>query len=248
MAGPQKLAIVIPTLHEAGSIGEVLDRLRRSADELEIPYELIVVDDDSGDGIEAIVSRMSHQDPRIRLLLRKGARGLAGAVIHGWHNTDAELLGVMDGDLQHPPELLPAMWHALQAGADVVIGSRYLEHGSRAKWNVLRQMISRLAVWMTWPLQKASVRVNDPMSGFFLVRRLCVQDVRFHPQGFKILLDILVQGHVGSVREIPFVFGHRRAGSSKASARVAIQYCKQLANLWREHRRPWSSQTMSRSR
>ncbi len=248
MAGPQKLAIVIPTLHEAGSIEELLDRLRRSADGLAIPYELIVVDDDSGDGIEAIVSRMSGQDPRIRLLLRKGARGLAGAVIHGWQNTDAELLGVMDGDLQHPPELLPAMWHALQAGADVVIGSRYVEHGSRAKWNVLRQVISRLAVWMTWPLQKASVRVTDPMSGFFVVRRLSVQDVRFHPQGFKILLDILVQGHVRSVREIPFNFGRRSAGSSKASVRVAIEYCKQLAILWREHRRLWSSHTMSRSR
>src|SRR5215471_7817193 len=105
MAGPQKLAIVIPTLHEAGSIEELLDRLRRSADGLEIPYELIVVDDDSGDGTEAIVSRMSDHDPRIRLLLRKGVRGLTGAVIHGWRNTDAELLGVMDGDLQHPPEL-----------------------------------------------------------------------------------------------------------------------------------------------
>jgi len=248
MVGPPKLAIVIPTLHEAGSIGEVLDRLRRSADELEIPYELIVVDDDSGDGIEAIVSRMSERDRRIRLSLRKGARGLTGAVIHGWQNTDAELLGVIDGDLQHPPELLPAMWHALQAGADVVIGSRYVEHGSRPKWNVLRRAISRLAVWMTRPLQKASVRVTDPMSGFFLVRRLCIQDVHFHPQGFKILLDILVQGNVRSVSEIPFIFGRRRAGSSKASPRVAIQYCKQLANLWREHRRPWSSQTVSRSR
>ena len=140
------------------------------------------------------------------------------------------------------------MWNALQAGADVVIGSRYVADGSLANWNVLRQMISRLAVWVTRPLQKASVRVTDPMSGFFLVRRLCVQDVHFHPQGFKILLDILVQGHVGSVREIPFIFGRRRAGSSKASARVAIQYCKQLAKLWREHRRPWSSQPMSRSR
>jgi len=248
MAGPQKLAIVIPTLHEAGSIGELLDRLRRSADGLEIPYELIVVDDDSGDGTEAIVSRMSGQDPRIRLLLRKGARGLAGAVLHGWQNTDAELLGVMDGDLQHPPELLPAMWHALQTGADVVIGSRYAGHGSQAKWNVLREMISRLAIWMTRPIQKTSVRVTDPMSGFFLVRRLCVQNVRFHPHGFKILLDILIQGQVGCVREIPFIFGRRRAGSSKASPRVAAEYCKQLANLWMEQRRLWKSQTMSRSR
>ena len=241
MAAPQKLAIVIPTLQEAGNIRELLDRLRQSADGLRIPYELIVVDDDSRDGTEAIIGQMSAHDPRIRLLVRKGARGLAGAVIHGWQNTDATLLGVMDGDLQHPPELLPALWEALQTGADVVIASRYMGRGGRPKWNAFRQLISRLAVRMTRALQKASVRVSDPMSGFFLVRRRCIQDVRLHHQGFKILLDVHVQGHVRSVREIPYIFGRRGAGTSKASVRVAIEYCVQLANLWRERRRIWSS-------
>jgi dolichol-phosphate mannosyltransferase len=237
MARPQKLAIIIPTFHEAGNIHELLERLRRSADCLMVPYELIVVDDDSSDGIEAIVGRMSHQDPRIKLLLRKGARGLAGAVIHGWENTDAGLLGVIDGDLQHPPELLPAMWEALQDGADVVIGSRYVRHGTRPESSLFRRLISRLAIGMTRPLQKTGIRVSDPMSGFFLVRRPCIQNVRLHDQGFKILLDILVRGHIGSVREIPFSFSHRRAGSSKASVQVAIEYCLLLANLWRERRR-----------
>ena len=97
--------------------------------------------------------------------MRKGARGLAGAVIHGWQNTDAQLLGVMDGDLQHPPELLPALWEALQTGADVVIASRYVGHGSRPKWNAFRQLISHLAVWMTRALQKASVRRQHPKAG-----------------------------------------------------------------------------------
>jgi dolichol-phosphate mannosyltransferase len=236
-AGAQKLAIVIPTFHEAGNIEELLERLRRSADGLRVPYELIVVDDDSGDGIDSTVGRMSQQDPRIRLLVRKGARGLAGAVIYGWQNTDAGLLGVIDGDLQHPPELLPAMWEALQEGADVVIGSRYVRPGRQGEWNIFRRLISRLAIVMTWPLQRTGVRVSDPMSGFFLVRRLCVENVRLHDQGFKILLDILVRGRICSVREIPFIFGHRRAGSSKASAQVAIDYCRLLSNLWRERRR-----------
>lgn len=237
MATPQKLAIVIPTFHEAENIRELLERLRLNVDRLGIPCELIVVDDDSKDGIEAIVGQMSEQDPRIRLLLRKDSRGLAGAVIHGWQNADAAFLGVMDGDLQHPPEMLPVMWEALQEGADLVIGSRYVGHGSRPRWNVFRQLISYLAVWMTWPLQKASVRVSDPMSGFFLVRRACVQDVPLRRDGFKILLDVLVRGHIRSVREVPFVFGRRRAGKSKASVRVAFEYCALLANLWRERRR-----------
>jgi dolichol-phosphate mannosyltransferase len=234
---PQKLAIVIPTLHEAGNIRELLDRLRRSADPLGVPYELIVVDDDSQDGTEAIVGEMSSHDPRIRLLVRKGARGLAGAVIHGWQNTSASLLGVIDGDLQHPPELLPQMFGALQTGADVVVASRYVHNGSLAGWSAFRQLASRMAIWLTRPLQKAGVRVSDPMSGFFLVRQFCIQDVCLNHQGFKILLDVLVRGNVRSVREIPFVFGQRRAGSSKASVRVAFEYCVLLANLWRERRR-----------
>lgn len=229
-----KLAIVVPTFHEAGNIRELLDRLRQIADYLDTPCELIVVDDDSRDGIETIVAEIAGRDPRIKLLMRRGERGLAGAVIHGWQNTDAAFLGVIDGDLQHPPELLPAMWQALRGGADVVIASRYVHHDRRPEWNALRQLISRLAVSMTWPLQKPGVRVSDPLSGFFLVRRSCLQDVRLQRQGFKILLDILVRGHIRSVREIPFIFGRRHTGTSKASVPVFVEYCMLLANLWRE--------------
>ena len=99
------LALVIPTLYEAGNIRPLLERARRTLDALGIPYELIVVDDDSRDGTDAIVDEFAGEDRRVRLLTRVGQRGLAGAVIHGWANTDASILGVMDADLQHPPEL-----------------------------------------------------------------------------------------------------------------------------------------------
>ena len=84
---------------------------------------MIVVDDDSQDGIESLVGNVAQRDERVRLLVRRGVRGLAGAVIHGWANTDADVLGVMDADLQHPPELLPQLWQALE-GNDVVVASR----------------------------------------------------------------------------------------------------------------------------
>ena len=104
-----KLALVIPTLCEAENIGGLLDHVRSVLDPLGIRYEILVVDDDSQDGTEGIVTAIASQDPRVRLLVRQGQRGLSGAVLYGWQNTDASILGVMDADLQHPPELLPQL-------------------------------------------------------------------------------------------------------------------------------------------
>ena len=115
-----KLALVLPTLREADNIRAVLDRIRQSLNPLGFAYEILVVDDDSGDGIESIVQEISREDPRVRLLVRKGERGLGGAVLYGWKHTDAEVLGVIDADLQHPPELLPRLWETIDAGSDVV--------------------------------------------------------------------------------------------------------------------------------
>jgi dolichol-phosphate mannosyltransferase len=230
----QKLAIVIPAFCEAGNIRELLERIQRSVDPLGVTYETIVVDDDSGDGIESVVNELSEKDPRIRLLIRKNVRGLAGAIMHGWRNTDAGILCAIDADLQHPPELLPELWRALQSGADSVVASRYVPHSARPNWNRFRHIVSQLAIWMARPLQRPAIRVWDPMSGFFLVRRSCIETVQFQTEGFKILLEILARGKVRSVLEVPFTFGKRRAGKSKASTRVAIDYLRLLARLWKE--------------
>ena len=236
----QKLALIVPTLYESGNIGALIERIRRALAPLGICYELIVVDDDSRDGIDEIVGEIAGQDPRVRLLVRKGVRGLAGAVIHGWRNTDAEFLGVIDADLQHPPELLPQMWEELTSGTDVVVASRYAPQGSRRNWNRFRHLLSQIAIWVTWPLQKPGIRVQDPMSGFFLVRRSCTKDGALQPQGFKILLEILVRGDIRSSREVPFTFGRRHSGRSKASLKVGLDYLILLRKLWKTRRNPRS--------
>jgi len=225
-----KLALVIPTLCEADNIQVLLERIQKSLEPLNIPYELIVVDDDSRDGIEGLVQAVACKDERIRLLVRTGVRGLAGAVIHGWAKTDADILGVIDADLQHPPELLPQLWRALE-GNDVVLASRYAPQGSRNNWNRFRHLISQIAIWMTLPLQRPTIRVMDPMSGFFLVRRDAIRDLALHPTGFKILLEILVRGDIRSAKEIPFSFGHRYKGRSKAGLKVGLEYLLLLAKL-----------------
>ena len=225
----EKLALVIPTLCEAGNIGGLLDHVRSVLDPLEIPYEILVVDDDSRDGTGEVVSAIALEDPRVRLLVRKGERGLSGAVLYGWQRTDAAILGVMDADLQHPPELLPQL---LSAGRDLVIGSRYTPGGGLGEWNPARKFISAAAVWVTWPIQRAGIRAKDPMSGFFLVRRHCLEQVMFQPTGFKLLLDVLVRGRIQSIEEVPFIFGQRYRGASKANFKVAWEYARLLARLY----------------
>ena len=231
----KKFTLVIPTLNEAGNIPSLLHRVQSSLDEQELNYEILIVDDDSQDGTSSLVERYSTQDPRVRLLVRKGQRGLAGAVIYGWQHCDGDLLGVMDADLQHPPETLPALLRAIENGADIAIGSRYATgENCVGNWNKLRQWISRCGTWVTLPLQrKKGVDVKDPLSGFFVVRRECVEGLDLQPYGFKILLEILVKARLRKATEVPFQFATRHAGKSKADVRVALQYFSLLGRLSR---------------
>lgn len=226
------LALVVPTIEESATLPLLLNRARQSLECTGIAFEILVVDDDSRDGSAQVVGAIAAEDARVRLLVRKGERGLSGAILHGWQNTNAEILGVMDADLQHPPELLPKLVQAVLDGCDVAIASRYAQGGSLGNWNPLRRWISALAIAMTWPLQRCNVRVKDPMSGFFVVRRTCLEKVPFQSTGFKLLLEILVRGNVTSVQEIPMVFGKRRAGTSKATLTVAWEYVVLLAKLY----------------
>jgi len=228
----EKLALVIPTLREAENIGGLLVHVRAVLDPLNFPYEILVVDDDSSDGTGAIVSAIALADPRVRLLVRKGVRGLSGAILYGWKHADAPILGVMDADLQHPPELLPLLLSAIQNGRDLAIGSRYTPGGELGAWNPFRKFLSTAAVWVTWPLQRPRLRAKDPMSGFFLVRRRCLNGLQFQPSGFKLLLEILVRARIQSIAEVPFAFGLRYRGASKAGFKVGWDYAKLLARLY----------------
>lgn len=227
-----KLALVVPTLNEEANIGQLIDRARAALDSAGVPFEILVVDDDSRDATGAVVSAIAHDDSRVRLLVRKGQRGLSGAILDGWRNTDAGILGVIDADLQHPPELLPQLYRAVANGRDLAIGSRYIAGGGIGDWNVVRKFLSSAAIWATWPLQHRGARAKDPMSGFFLVRRRCVQDIAFQRSGFKLLLEVLIRGHISSVQEIPLAFGLRSGGQSKANFKVGWDYARLLFRLY----------------
>ena len=246
----EKLALIIPTLREAANIRIVLDHTRSVLDPVGIRYEIIVVDDDSDDGTGEIVTAIAREDPRVRLIVRKGAKGVAGATLLGWHNTDASIVGEMDADLQHPPDLLPALISAILEGNDAAIGSRYVEGGSLGDWNLPRKLLSAAALWVAMPVQRKQIRAKDPTSGFFLVRRACVDQIEFQQTGFKLLLDVLVRGRIRSIKEVPFEFRGRDLGASKATLKVAFEYAGLLSKLYWErfgiHRRHETSARASR--
>ena len=233
MSSQDKLGIVIPTLNEAGNVPPLLDRLGAAARELPIDCEMIVVDDASTDGTAEVARTYARRDPRVRVLVRQGKRGLAGAVIHGWEHSDATICGVIDADLQHPPELLPKLVEPVLNGSDIAIASRYVNGNgeSTSDWNKLRAFISHFGTLVTAPLQKRNLRVKDPLSGYFMVRRSAIEGIHLQPEGFKILLEILVKGRIGNVVEVPFRFNNRHSGKSKADVRVALHYFSLLGKL-----------------
>ena len=228
------LALVIPTIDEAGNIDRMLSELTDALSGTEYEYEIVVVDDGSTDGTVERVQNWTKRDPRIRVISRAGERGLAGAVLYGWSQSRANLLGVIDADLQHPPELLAELLKAAEQ-ADIAIASRYARNQGTKGWNPVRAAVSRLSTLAAAPLiSKKNLGVTDPMSGFFVIHRRCIEGLTFQTTGFKLLLEILVRGRIQKALEVPYHFGLRRAGRSKASATVAFHYVHLLGRLSRD--------------
>jgi len=229
-----QFALVVPTLNEAGNIRRLLTQVQNALDPTGVSYEIVVVDDDSTDETPNIVRAYAQDHPGVRLISRRGEKGLAGAVIRGWQSSNADWMGVIDADLQHPPGVLPDLLQAMSEGSDIAIASRYAAKDGVRGWNPIRVAISRISTWATLPFQPKGMRVKDPMSGFFIVRRDVIEGIAFETKGFKLLLEILVRGRIRCAREIPFHFGQRHAGKSKASTTVAIHYLQLLGKLSRD--------------
>jgi dolichol-phosphate mannosyltransferase len=224
------LTIVVPTYREAQNIEALVTGVFAVTSASNIPTEVIVVDDDSQDGIDVTCRELAARHD-IRLITRTGIRGLATAVLHGMTQARGRFLLCMDADLSHPPEAIPDMVKALSSGADFVLGSRYARGGKIERgWGPHRLAISRLAALLARPLTS----VTDPMSGFFALSRAdFLRANRLAPLGYKVALELLVKLDPQRITEIPIRFGKRRAGKSKLSLGVQLQYLRHLARLYR---------------
>jgi dolichol-phosphate mannosyltransferase len=151
-------------------------------------------------------------------------------VIEGFDAASAQIVGVIDADMSHPPELLPRMFAVMrQTAADIVIGSRYITGGGTHNWPTGRLVLSRAACLMA----RGLTPVRDATSGLFLIRRDIARGVRISAGGFKICLELLVRGRPKSVVEVPYVFEGRTAGESKMNLKEALGYLEQLRDLHR---------------
>ncbi|HEY1751538.1 MAG TPA: glycosyltransferase family 2 protein [Caulobacteraceae bacterium] len=224
-AAGAELTVVAPTFNERGNVERLVEKLDAALGGLR--WEVIFVDDDSPDGTAELVKQIAARDGRVHCLRRVGRRGLAGAVIEGALASAAPFVAVIDADMQHDETLLPRMLAILRGGdVDLVVGSRYLEAaGLESGLSPVRKLGSRAATALGRKALKTEV--SDPVSGFFMVRRACVDRVaaRLEPAGFKILFDLIAsQDAPLKVKELPYAFAAREAGESKMGGRVALEY------------------------
>jgi dolichol-phosphate mannosyltransferase len=229
-------SVIVPTYREAPNIEPLVQRIFAAVAGFAGETELIIVDDDSRDGTEKIVESLRSEYP-VRLIVRHEDRGLSSAVIAGFAEAKYDRLVVLDADLQHPPEMIPALLERLDRGdCDFVIGSRYVQGGGiGSDWPFLRRLASRTATLLARPLAPLS----DPMSGFFaLDRRTWEKAARIDPIGYKIALELYVKGGCRRPAEVPIEFAARHAGQSKLSLGEQVRYLRHLGRLYR-FRFPW---------
>lgn len=220
-----QLSVVVPTYCEAGNIASMISALDAAL--AGINWEVIFVDDDSPDGTMSTIRSIGAHDGRVRALRRVGRRGLAGAVIEGMLASGADIVAVVDADLQHDEKLLPEMLRDIETGkSDIVIGTRYDQTGDASEgFSATRRVSSMLATTLTNTLLKTNV--SDPMSGFFMLKRSLIDTIapKLSPGGFKLLLDILASAPSGvRVSEKPYVFRPRKVGQSKLDGLVIADF------------------------
>jgi dolichol-phosphate mannosyltransferase len=222
------LALVVPTYNERDRLSELVRAIFAAYDAAGLHGELVIVDDNSPDGTGDVADDLARSFP-IRVVHRAGKLGLGTAVIEGFNAATAEIVGVIDADLSHPPELVPRMLAVMQKeGADVVIGSRYIPGGGTSNWEVSRVLMSKFAC----VLARGLTPVRDATSGFFLMRRDRARGVTISAGGFKICLELLIRSEPALVIEVPYVFKGRTAGESKMNWKEALGYLRQLRGLY----------------
>jgi dolichol-phosphate mannosyltransferase len=231
------LALVVPTYNERDRLADLVRTIFDVYTKAGIDGELVIVDDNSPDGTGALADELALRYP-VTVRHRAGKLGLGTAVIDGFHAAHAEIVGVIDADLSHPPDLVPRMLRIMQeAGADIVIGSRYIRGGGTSNWDLSRLLMSRFACL----LARGLTPVRDVTSGFFLIRRDLARGVTISAGGFKICLELLIRSAPKLVVEVPYVFTGRTAGQSKMNLKEAAGYLTQLNDLRafkRSHRIP----------
>ena len=226
--GPD-ISVVVPCYNESANVVPLVKALEQALTGRQ--WEVIFVDDNSPDHTSQRVRDLARNNARVRGICRIGRRGLSSAVIEGALSSSAQVVAVMDGDLQHDESRLGALIDAvLNNTCDVAVGSRHVEGGNNAGLaNAWRHALSDGGIWLAQRV--LPVKLTDPMSGFFALRQETFAAIapRLSGTGFKILLDLLLSAPKPlRVQEVPCGFRPRVAGESKLDALVMLQFAALL--------------------
>jgi len=225
------LSIIVPTYNERENLPILIERTSNILKNT-IKYEIVVVDDNSPDRTWEIALDYKKRGYPVKLVLRPRKMGLGSAIMDGIKNSQGKYIIVMDADLQHPPEVIPKLYkEAVKNQADVVIASRYVRGGGVEGWSFIRKLISKGASLIAKIMLPQVRNISDPMSGFFLIKRDAVKDIRITPKSWKILLEILVKGRYNKVIEVPYTFKPRAHGKSKLKLSDMLSYLKHVLML-----------------
>ena len=222
----EKVTIIIPTYNEKENIKPIVKELSHYLQDQD--FETVIVDDNSPDGTGEIAEELKKELP-VQVIHRPTKLGLSSAVVAGLKIGRGEIVGVMDADGSHPPNIVPKLIKAVKEGANIAVASRYIPGGDVENWPLRRKIVSNIAVILARPLTK----LKDPVSGYFFFKKnIITADISLKPRGYKILLEIIVKTNTNKFREVPYKFVNRRKGESKINSSIIYDYICQLSQLY----------------
>jgi len=217
--------IVVPTYNEADNIETLVHAVRAAVPD----GRVLVVDDNSPDGTGKLAEALAAGDPQVEVLHRPRKAGLGLAYVNGFVHAlraGAGYVVEMDADLSHDPEDVPRLLERARAGADLVLGSRYVDGGGVADWDLLRRAISRAGC--RYARTVLGVGVRDLTGGFKAFRASTLEAIDFETvrsEGYAFQVELTYRALAKGLRveEVPIIFRDRTAGDSKMSARIAVE-------------------------
>lgn len=221
------VSIIIPTFNEADNIRLIIPKLTKVMNDEGLGGEIIVVDDNSPDNTADVVMELAEKYP-VRVHVRKSDKGLSKAVIKGFELAEGDICLIMDADLSHPVEQVPAMIKPILDGkCDATVGSRNVIGGGYQSFPIHRKITSKVAGLMA----KGITSLSDPTSGFMAIRKSMIEGIELDSLGWKIVLEVIVKTNP-RIMEIPILFSDRKQGESKLDYRTQIDYVRHLWRLY----------------
>jgi dolichol-phosphate mannosyltransferase len=225
--------VVLPTYNEAENIVDVLERVRKAVPDADI----LVVDDGSPDGTADLAHREGDRLGQIEIMHRPEKRGLGAAYTAGFTwglDRGYEVIVSMDADLSHDPDVVPDLIAALEEGADLAIGSRWVRGGAVIDWPRSRLAISRIGNWYARTMLRLPYR--DSTAGFRAYRAALLRQIDVHglrASGYAFQVELTYRSHQLGARvvELPIIFHERARGVSKMSWRI-VGEALTLVTVW----------------